>query len=192
MLLDLSRMPHFVEKYEEECVKLLIDKALRDMQSENRKREQELTAAISRNQEIDTLFDRMYEDNASGKLSDERFMQMSKRYDKQRKLKLQISKLQKEVKKECRHSVDADGFLAIVRKYTNLQELNLVIVNELIEKIVVHQAEKIGKERVQKVEIFYNFIGILELPDMADIPKPCLDLDIRQGVTVKYATGKAS
>lgn len=193
VLLDLSRMTHFVEKYEEEFVKLLIDKALRDMQSENQKREQELAAAVARNQEIDTLFDKMYEDNAGGKLSDDRFMQMSKRYDdEQRRLKLQISELQKEVKKERRHNIDADGFLAIVRKYTNLQELNPLIVNELIEKIVVHQSEKIGKERVQKVEIYYNFIGLLELPDMADIPKPCLDLSIRQGVTVKYATGKAS
>lgn len=193
VLYDLSRLTRFVEKHEEEFVKLLIDKQLRDMQSENRRREDELAAVLSRNTELDTLFERIYEDNVSGKINDDRFMKMSRKYEaEQLELKSKIAMLQKEVKKEKRHSGDAGDFLDIVRKYIDVRELNPSIVNEMIEKIVVYQAEKVGKERIQRVEIYYNFIGLMELPEMDSIPQTSIQVDTRKGVSVRYTTGKAS
>jgi len=146
---------------------------------------------LARSNELDMLFSKAYEDNASGKLSDERYMMITKRYDdEQLALKKKISTLKAEIDEEQRSKNNAATFLRMVKKYTNIEQLTPTILNELVEKIVVHQAEGIGKGRTQQLDIYYNFIGILDTPEVAALPAS-VTLDTRQGVAVEYITRKA-
>ena len=191
MLLEIRRMTAFLQDKEENFVNLLIDKSLKEAQRENKRREKELTTMTARCRELETLFTKTYEDNASGKLSDERFMMITKRYDdEQLGLKKKISALQAEIEAEERHKHSAASFLRAVKKYTNIQELTSVILNELVEKIVVHHAQGMGKSRTQQLEIHYNFVGVLDMPEVAVLPQS-ITVDTRRGVAVEYITRKA-
>ena len=117
---------------------------------------------------------------------------LSKRYDdEQLALKKKIAALQAEIEAEVKHKQSAAIFLRTVKKYTDMTELNSVIVNKLVEKIVVHQAQGVGKNRMQQLEIHYNFVGVLDLPDIEEVPNSVI-IDTRQGVAVEYITRKAA
>ena len=185
-------MTQFLQDKEEEFVKLLMDKSLQEAQQESKRRENEVVAMIARCHELDALFTKTYEDNASGKLSDERFMMITKRYDdEQLSLKKKISALQTEIDAEEKSKHSAASFLQTVKKYTDIQELTPTVLNELVEKIVVHQAEETGKGRTQRLEIYYNFIGTLDAPEVACLPQSVM-IDTRQGVAVEYITRKTA
>ncbi|WP_312614575.1 recombinase family protein [Oscillibacter sp.] len=191
MLLEIRRMTAFLQDKEEDFVKLLMSQSLQEAEKESKRREQELRANVARSKELDALFIKTYEDNASGKLSDERFMMMTKRYDdEQLALKKKISALQAEIDADKRSKNGASTFLRTVKKYTHIEALTPTILNELVEKIVVHQAEGVGKGRTQQLDIHYNFIGILDTPAVAALPSS-VTLDTRQGVAVEYITRKA-
>jgi hypothetical protein len=146
---------------------------------------------LTRSGELDLLFTKTYEDNASGKLSDERFMMITKRYDdEQLALKKKISSLQAEIDAEERHKHSAARFLRTVKRYTDIQERTPAIINEFVEKIVVHQSQGTGKSRKQQLDIHYNFIGVLDTPEVACLPQS-VTIDTRQGVAVEYITRKA-
>ena len=98
--------------------------------------------------------------------------------------------LQAEIDAEEKSKHSAASFLQTVKKYTNIQELTPTILNELVEKIVVYQAEGTGKGRTQRLEIHYNFVGILDTPEVACLPQSVM-IDTRQGVAVEYITRKA-
>lgn len=190
VLLELRRMTQFLQDKEEDFVKLLMDKSLQEAQQESKRRENEIAAMIARCHELDALFTKTYEDNASGKLSDERFMMITKRYDdEQIALKKKISVLQAEIDAVKRHKSSAANFLQTVRKYTEIKELTPTIVNELIEKIVVHQAQGTGRNKTQQLEIYYNFVGVLDMPQLIALPQS-VTVDTRQGVAVEYITRK--
>ncbi|MFV0400271.1 MAG: DUF4368 domain-containing protein [Oscillospiraceae bacterium] len=191
MLLEIQRMTAFLKDKEEDFVELLMSKSLQEAEKESKRRGQELRAMLARSGELDLLFTKTYEDNASGKLTDERFMMITKRYDdEQLALKKKISALQAEIDMEERQKHSAASFLRTVRKYTDIQELTPIILNELVEKIVVHQAQGVGKNRTQQLEIHYNFIGTLDTPAVACLPSSIM-IDTRQGVAVEYITRKA-
>ena len=192
LLLELQRMTRFLQDKEESFINLLMDKSIKTAMREAKKREQDIISMTARCRELENLFTKTYEDNASGKLTDERFMMLSKRYDdEQLALKKKISALQAEIEAEAKHKQSARNFLRTVRKYTDISELNPNIVNELVEKIVVHHAQGTGKNRTQELEIYYNFVGALELPDVAEVPNSII-IDTRQGVAVEYITRKAA
>lgn len=112
-------------------------------------------------------------------------MMITKRYDdEQIALKKKISALQAEIDAEEKSKHSAASFLQTVKKYTNIQELTPTILNELVEKIVVYQAEGTGKGRTQRLEIHYNFVGILDTPEVASLPQSVM-IDTRQGVAVE-------
>jgi site-specific DNA recombinase len=191
VLLELRRMTQFLQDKEEDFVKLLMDKSLQEAQQESKRRENEVAAMIARCHELDALFTKTYEDNASSKLSDERFMMITKRYDdEQISLKKKISALQAEIDAEKRHKSSAANFLRTVRKYTEIEALTPTIVNELIQKIVVHQAQGTGRSKTQQLEIYYNFVGVLDVPQVMALPQS-VTVDTRQGVAVEYITRKA-
>lgn len=118
-------------------------------------------------------------------------MMITKRFDdEQLVLKKKISALQAEIDTEEKHKHSAASFLRTVKKYTDIQVLTPIILNELVEKIVVHQAEGLGKNKKQQLEIHYNFIGVLDMPEVAALPQS-VTVDTRQGVAVEYITRKA-
>ncbi len=98
-------------------------------------------------------------------------MMIAKRFDdEQLALKRSISTLQAETDAEEKHKHSAT-FLRMVKRYTDIQELTPLILNELVEKSVVHQAQGVGKNRSQQLEIHYNFIGVLDTPEVAALPQ---------------------
>ena len=113
------------------------------------------------------------EDNVSGKINDERFSRMSRRYEEEQKeLAERIKELKTELDKERGKSMTTDMFIAIVRKYTRAKKLTERMLNELIERIEVHQAEKVEGEHRQKLTIQYNCVGSIQIPDILPLPLP--------------------
>ena len=129
----------------------------------------------------------IYEDNLAGKLSDERFAKMSQRYEaEQAELAEKMKLLHHEIDKLSSNSVSTDLFLSTVRKYTRAKKLTPRMLNELINRIEVHQAEKINGEWVQRLTIHYNCIGALFIPDAEPLPVPNVTVNTRRGVYVTY------
>jgi hypothetical protein len=121
--------------------------------------------------ELDNLFRKVYEDNANGKLSDERFEQLSGAYEtEQQGLKTQNAELKTELDAFNTDSIKADNFIDIVRRYTDFDELTTPMLNEFIEKILVHEADKSTGERIQELDIYFNFIGNFTVPTEEIIP----------------------
>ena len=133
----------------------------------------------------------IYEDNVSGKLSDERFAKMSRRYeDEQKELSEKIKVLRSEIEKLRSKTVTTDMFISTVRKYTRAKKLTPRMLNELIERIEVHQAVKIDGEWVQRLTIHYNCVGAIFIPDILPLPVPDVSVNTRKGVIVSYAPNK--
>ena len=188
LLLELQRMTSFLQDKEESFVNLLMDKTVQTAKREAKWREQEIINMTARCRELDELFTKIYEDNASGKLSDDRYMMLSKRYDDEHiSLKKKMSTMQAELDAEEKHKHTATSFLRTVRKYTGMTELNPHIVNELVEKITIHHAVGKGKSRTQQLDIHYNFVGVLDVPEVKEVPNS-VTIDTRQGVAVEYIT----
>ena len=120
-------------------------------------------------------------------MSDERFAKMSQRYEEeQAELSGKIKALRKELDKLNGDAVSTDMFLATVRKYTRAKKLTPRMLNELVNHIEVHQAEKINGEWVQKLTIYYNCVGALFIPDTPSMPVPDVTVNTRRGVYVSY------
>ena len=133
----------------------------------------------------------IYEDNVSGKLSDDRFAKMSRRYeDEQKEISEKIKTLRAEMDKLSSKSVTADMFISTVRKYTRAKVLTPRMLNELIDHIEVHQAEKIDGILEQHLVIHYNCVGAIFIPDVFPLPAPQVSVNTRKGVVVNYAPGQ--
>ena len=112
-------------------------------ETERRLKEKELKSLLARDDELDGLFERIYEDNVSGKLSDDRFAKMSRRYEEEQKeLSEKIKKLRSEIEKQSSRATSTDMFVSIVRKYTRARKLTPRMLNELVEKIEVYNADR--------------------------------------------------
>lgn len=104
----------------------------------------------------------MYEDNISGRLTDERFSKLSTAYeDEQHTLSARVKVLTAELEQEQEQAVNVTQFIALVKRHTDLQELSPSIVNEFIERIVVHAPDKSSGHRTQEIRIKYNLVGVL-------------------------------
>lgn len=131
-------------------------------EKETAKRKRELTAAKKRYDELDRLFNKIYEDNASGKLSDERFDKMSAAYEaEQAELSKVISEYSSALAEKANQTQNAKKFLNIAKKYTQITKLTPQILHEFINKIVVHAPDRSSGRRVVQIDIHYNFIGTI-------------------------------
>jgi hypothetical protein len=126
-----------------------------------------LTQKYRRVDELDTLFERLYEDHVVGKLTDERFTKMSAKYEQEQKdIRADIVVFEAAVAGQETQLGDVDKFLAVVRKYTKIQVLSPATVNELIDRIIVHEPEKSQGNRSQRVDIVYNGVGVIDLSQL--------------------------
>lgn len=115
-----------------------------------------------RSKEIDSIIQKLYEDNLLGKISDERFVKLSQSYEEEQKqLQTSISDLTEKLTKQQEDSLNISKFMARILKYTELPELTVEIVNELIDKIVIHKPTGTKRNRIIQIDIYYNFIGKL-------------------------------
>ena len=115
--------------------------------------------------DLDLLIKKVYEDNAMGKLPDRRYEMLSSGYEKeQQELEISMQEIREKLAQFEDDTDRTEEFLSLVRKYTDIQELTPAIVNEFVDKVMVHKIEEIDGERVQEIEIFLNYIGKVELP----------------------------
>lgn len=172
LILDnLREIVSFARQHKERFVQMVMDMDLKERSKGLSKRKKLLSDAEKRMKELDTIFKRLYEDNISGKLTDERFRKLSQDYeDEQNTLKDQVLLLREEVEAAESQSANVDRFLSIVDRYTEIPELTPHILHEFVEKIVIHAAtdphSKINRR--QEVDIYYKGIGILEMSKVFD------------------------
>ena len=185
---EIRRLMKFASLYEDEFVKAVVGHSQQAEQTDRKLKEKELRTLLARDEELDGLFERIYEDNVSGKLSDDRFAKMSRRYeDEQKELAEKIKKLRSEIEKQSSRSMTTDMFIGLVRKYTRARKLTPRMLNELIEKIEVFNAEKIDGVWEQRLRIHYNCVGTIEIPTVLPLPIPEVSVNTRKGVVVNYA-----
>ena len=185
---EIRRLMKFASLYEDEFVKAVIGHSKQAEQTDRKLKEKELRTLLARDEELDGLFERIYEDNVSGKLSDDRFAKMSRRYeDEQKELSEKIKKLRSEIEKQSSRSMTTDMFIGLVRKYTRARKLTPRMLNELVEKIEVFNAEKIDGVWEQRLRIHYNCVGTIEIPTVLPLPIPEVSVNTRKGVVVNYA-----
>jgi len=161
LVLDTIRdVSGYVRENETEFVAKIREASIVKQTETAKSHRKHLTKNERRITELDNLFRKVYEDNAVSKLSDERYEQLSGAYEQEQlELKQQNDILQSELEAFNADSVKADRFIEIVKRYTEFSELTNAMLNEFVEKILVHEADKSSGERVQQVEIHFNFIG---------------------------------
>ena len=170
LLLDgIRSVTAFAKEYENEFVELVTKKSRATLDKSQREGKRELEQSLTRISKLDDVIQRLYEDNIDGKISDDRFAKMTANYEaEQNDLERRVAELKLAITTEKDSSLNADRFLALVRKYTDIQELTAEKIREFIDKIYVFKAEKIDGKKVQRIKIVYNCIGELNAP----IPVP--------------------
>ena len=147
---------------EKEFVELLQSNYNKEAKRDLTAKAKEFDESERRIKELDRIIQRVYEDNINGKISDERFKKMTQSYeDEQAELTERIKVLRRELEAAKEQSDGTDKFLRFVRKYTEITELTPEIVRTFIEKIIVHEKEKVDGKRRQTVEIIYNCVGAI-------------------------------
>lgn len=185
---EIRRLTKLATQYESEFAKIVMGHSIKKAQQERQLKQKELNTLIARDKELDNLFEHLYEDNVCGKISDDRFAKMSIKYEsEQKEISSRIKELQTELNNEKSKAVTSDMFMASVRKYTRARKLTPRMLNELIEKIEVHQSEKVDGKTVQRLTIHYNCIGAIEIPDLDKLPENNVSVHTRQCVDVHYA-----
>lgn len=184
---EIRRLTKFASLYEDKFLKAVIGHSQQAAETDRKLKEKELKALLARDEELDGLFERIYEDNVSGKLSDDRFAKMSRRYeDEQKELAEKIKKLRSEIEKQSSQAMTTDMFISLVRKYTRARKLTPRMLGELVEKIEVYHAEKIDGVWEQRLRIHYNCVGEITVPKILLLPIPDVSVNTRKGVLVNY------
>ena len=158
VLPELRKVTKYVREHEEEFVELAIQNSKQKQSAELKAAKKRLDRSEKRVLELNKLFARLYEDNISGKISDEIFEMMSKNYEaEQKELKQIIPELSRFIKEGERKNTDTAQFIGIVRKYSDIPKLTSEIMHEFIEKIVVHAPDKSSGHRTQQIDICFRF-----------------------------------
>lgn len=147
---------------QEAFLKKLEQQSQAQFSKNNKRQRQQLQKDEHRSKDIDSIIQKLYEDNLLGKISDERFVKLSQSYEEEQKqLQTSISDLTEKLTKQQEDSLNISKFMARISKYTELPELTVEIVNELIDKIVIHKPTGTKRNRIIQIDIYYNYIGKL-------------------------------
>ena len=161
VLKNLREAIQYVSQHEAEFMQEAADISMRDRDAEFARKRDTLAKADKRIAELDRIISRLYEDNVMGKLSDDRFIKMSHDYElEQSNLKSMAEVLRKELKQQEQQKTNAKAFVAAVKKYTDMQELDAAVLREFIDRIEVSHADK--KSKTREITIVYNFIGAFD------------------------------
>ena len=184
---EIRRLTRFASRYENDFVQAVMGHSHQAVLEERQYREKTLKQLLARDRELDQLFERLYEDNISGKISDERFSRMSGHYEQEQvTLAQSIKEARVQLEKCSDQSMTTDAFIATVRKYTRARKLTPRMLNELIQRIEVHQSEKVNGVYVQRLTICYNCVGTLEFPKELPLDMPKVLMQTRKGVRLAY------
>jgi len=184
VIFELKRLAVMLQQDEKLLAEILEKKTNKDFYDEKKFLEGELQKAIVRQQSVASLYEKLYEDNATGKVTDEWFTHMSHKYEVERtELKIKIFNLREKVANMQTVQHSKDMFIGVVRKFLDMDTITAPLIHELIDHIDVYEAEGKGKNKTQRVVIHYNFVGYLEIPQDDE---PCFTADTRQGVAIGY------
>ena len=135
----------------------------------------------------DVLYEKLYEDNAEGKVTDEWFMQLSHKYEVERmELKAKIAEYKERLRRLVENNRNKESFISAVRKFMEMKELTPALLHELIDRIEVYETEGTGKNRTQRILIHYRFVGYIEIS--GGDRKRNHTAETRKGVAVQYLT----
>lgn len=187
VMLELRRMAEFLVADEEAFAELLAQKTDKELLKEKKHDEAELQKAIARNDTVSRLYEKLYEDNAVGKVSDEWFMQLSHKYEAERlELKSKIKALRQKLSECGQREQERENFTSAIRRFMRMDRLTAPLLHELIDYIDVFETEGKGKNRTQRIVIYYRFVGYVEIPEVSH--RPNIIADTRKGVAVEYLT----
>ncbi|MDD6321360.1 MAG: recombinase family protein [Firmicutes bacterium] len=172
---------------EDEFAEALEKKTNADSIKEKKLIEAELQKAIVRNERVASLYEKLYEDNAEGKVTDEWFMQLSHKYEVERmELKAKIAEYKERLRRLAESNRNKESFISAVRKFMEMKELTPALLHELIDRIEVYETEGTGKNRTQRIMIYYRFVGYIEIS--GGDSKRNHTAETRKGVAVQYLT----
>ena len=165
VLYDLQRVLGMAKGQETEFVSMLQEKNKKMTKSDLSEKAKECDEAEKRIAVLDRIIQNLYEDKVSGTLSEERFIKLSKNYEsEQAELTDKVKFLKEELMAVQKETADINKFMRLIKRYTEITELNAEIVRTFIDKIYVHKGEKAQGGHRQTIEIIYNCVGAI--PEM--------------------------
>lgn len=184
--LELRRLVEMLEIDESYFAQLLLRKNDEEREKDKKFLESELQKAIARSNMVSQLYEKLYEDNVVGKVSDEWFIELSHKYEKERMdLKAKIADTRHKIEELKNNNSEYEKFISAIRRFMQMDNLTSPLLRELIDHIDVFETEGTGKNRTQRIVIYYRFIGYIELPNTT---KQTHIADTRKGVAVEYIT----
>ena len=184
--LELRRLVEMLKIDESYFAQLLLRKNDEEREKDKKFLESELQKAIARSNTVSQLYEKLYEDNVIGKVSDEWFVELSHKYEKERMdLKAKIADTRHKIEELKNNNSEYRKFISAIRRFMQMDNLTSPLLRELIDHIDVFETEGTGKSRKQRIVIYYRFIGYIELPNTA---KQTHIADTRKGVAVEYIT----
>ena len=164
----------FSKEDEDEFVRIVKKAVASQQSSEITEQKERLEQCRKRSEELDVLLNKIYEDNALGKLPDKRYKALEAQYTtEQEQLNGEVESLQKQVNSEESTPLSAGKFIALVRRYSDFEELTNTMLNEFVYKVLVHERDIRGRQdSPQTIEIYFNFIGKFEVPREEYVPTP--------------------
>lgn len=190
VLNEIRNLAALLKKDEAAFAKLLMAKAEVTMTEKKKELEKELRSVTSRKKTVDGLFEKCYEDNVAGKIDDEWFCHLSAKYSSEKEeLNSKIHSISDQLQKLSVSEYNTEAFIRVIRKFMKVEKLTKSLLNELIDRIEVYNTEGTGKEKTQRVVIFYKFIGEFwyQRPDEYK-----LTVDPKKGNTVHYTVCSSS
>lgn len=184
--LELRRLVEMLEIDESYFEQLLLRKNDEEREKDKKFLESELQKAIARSNTVSQLYEKLYEDNVIGKVSDEWFVELSHKYEKERMdLKAKIADTRHQIEELKNTNSEYGKFISAIRRFMQMDNLTSPLLRELIDHIDIFETEGAGKSRKQRIVIYYRFIGYIELPN---VTKQTHIADTRKGVAVEYIT----
>ena len=184
--LELRRLVEMLEIDESYFAQLLLRKNDEEREKDKKFLESELQKAITRSNTVSQLYEKLYEDNVIGKVSDEWFVELSHKYEKERMdLKAKIADTRHKIEELKNTNSEYGKFISAIRRFMQMDNLTSPLLRELIDHIDIFETEGTGKSRTQRIVIYYRFIGYIELPNAT---KQTHIADTRKGVAVEYIT----
>lgn len=184
--LELRRLVEMLEIDESYFAQLLLRKNAEEREKDKKFLESELQKAITRSNTVSQLYEKLYEDNVIGKVSDEWFVELSHKYEKEHMdLKAKIADTRHQIEELKNTNSEYGKFISAIRRFMQMDNLTSPLLRELIDHIDIFETEGTGKSRTQRIVIYYRFIGYIELPNAT---KQTHIADTRKGVAVEYIT----
>ena len=184
--LELRRLVEMLEIDESYFAQLILRKNDEEREKDKKFLESELQKAIARSGTVSQLYEKLYEDNVIGKVSDEWFVELSHKYEKERMdLKAKIADTRHKIEELKNTNSEYGKFISAIRRFMQMDNLTSPLLRELIDHIDIFETEGTGKSRTQRIVIYYRFIGYIELPNTT---KQNHIAETRKGVAVEYIT----